>query len=180
MNLYVPIRINSFFRGTALNKAIGGANGSQHTKGEAIDLDAIKGITNADIFNYIRDNLDYDQLIWEFGTDKEPNWVHVSYKMDSSKNRKRMLRAKKENGRTRYVIITNPEKEEEATDLDQVGVVTAKALNIRQKPSGKADKITPSLPKDTKVEIQEEKDGWLKVEATIKVEGWVSEKYVGK
>jgi len=87
-----PIRINSFYRGKDLNRAIGGSKTSQHCKGEAIDVDGMNGITNAEIFHYIKDNLDFDQLIWEFGTDKEPDWVHFSY-TGRRKNRKIVLRA---------------------------------------------------------------------------------------
>jgi hypothetical protein len=76
-----PIGISSFFRCELLNRIIGGAPSSQHTKGEAIDIDADilrNGITNRAIFSYIKDNLTFDQLIWEFGNDREPDWVHVS------------------------------------------------------------------------------------------------------
>ena len=59
--------------------------------------------TNADIFNYIKDNLDFDQLIWEFGTDKEPRWVHVSYK--KSGNRKQVLKLTKVNGKTKTILL---------------------------------------------------------------------------
>ncbi len=75
-----PIRVNSFFRSVKLNKAIGGSRTSQHCRGEAIDMDATNGITNKQLFDYIKDNLCFDQLIWEFGTDKNPDWIHVSYK----------------------------------------------------------------------------------------------------
>ena len=98
----VPIYISSFFRSSALNKAIGGSKTSQHCKGEAMDLDAdiFEGITNAQIFNYIKDNLKFDQLIWEFGTDKNPSWVHVSF--SNYKNRGKVLKAIKSNGKTIY------------------------------------------------------------------------------
>lgn len=86
-----PIRVNSFFRSVKLNKAIGGSRTSQHCKGEAIDMDATNGITNKQLFDYIKDNLEFDQLIWEFGTDLEPDWVHVSYKEKG--NRRKILRA---------------------------------------------------------------------------------------
>lgn len=99
-----PIRVNSFFRSIALNKAIGGSSTSQHCKGEAIDLDATKGFTNRDIYNYIKDNLDFDQLIWEFGTDLEPDWVHVSYKYEGL-NRKQILKAERINGKVKYKVI---------------------------------------------------------------------------
>ena len=99
-----PVKINSCFRSAALNKRIGGAASSQHcaNKGAAFDLDDTYGHkTNAEMFNYIKDNLDFDQLIWEFGTDENPNWVHVSYNEDS--NRGQILKACKVNGRTKYL-----------------------------------------------------------------------------
>lgn len=100
-----PIKINSFFRSTDLNKAIGGSSKSQHCEGRAIDLDDVYGHkTNAEMFEYITKNLDYDQLIWEFGTDNNPDWVHVSY-VDHDTNRKRNLRAVKKNGKTLYELI---------------------------------------------------------------------------
>lgn len=84
-----PLIISSGYRSEKLNSAIGGARNSQHTKGEAIDIQSTNGYTNADIFNYIKNNLDFDQLIWEYGTRKEPKWVHISYK--KSGNRKQVL-----------------------------------------------------------------------------------------
>lgn len=89
----VPIRVNSFFRCEELNRKIGGAKNSQHMQGEAIDLDAIPGtgITNADLFNWLKDNVEFDQLLWEYGDDNQPDWVHVSYNSDG-KNRKQVLR----------------------------------------------------------------------------------------
>lgn len=94
--LCVPLGISSFYRSEALNKAIGGAKNSSHTRGEAIDIDAdmFGLVTNKQIFNYIKNNLEYDQLIWEFGDDKEPNWVHVSYVRDGNRNQR--LQAYKE------------------------------------------------------------------------------------
>jgi len=69
-----PIYITSFYRSSELNKAIGGSSKSQHCKGQAIDIDDVIGSsTNADFFNYIKDNLEFDQLIWEFGNDDNPN-----------------------------------------------------------------------------------------------------------
>ena len=100
-----PIKINSFFRSTDLNKAIGGSSKSQHCEGRAIDLDDVYGHkTNAEMFEYISKNLDYDQLIWEFGSDNNPDWVHVSY-VDNDTNRKRNLRAVKKEGKTLYELI---------------------------------------------------------------------------
>ncbi len=101
------IYVSSGYRSDALNKAIGGSRKSQHSKGEALDLDNDNknvAASNTEIFNYIKDNLDFDQLIWEFGTDENPDWVHVSY-LSIDENRKRCLRAYKENGKTKYKII---------------------------------------------------------------------------
>jgi hypothetical protein len=100
----VPIGISSGLRSKALNQAIGGSSRSQHCHGQALDIDAdiYGGITNADIFHYIKDNLDFDQMIWEFGTDQEPAWVHVSF-VDDGTNRGQTLRAIKENGKTKYI-----------------------------------------------------------------------------
>ena len=100
-----PIKINSFYRSPELNKAIGGSSKSQHCKGQAIDIDDTYGhATNADMFMYIRENLDFDQMIWEFGDDKNPNWVHVSY-VSPEDNRNRCLKAYRENGKTKYMVI---------------------------------------------------------------------------
>jgi zinc D-Ala-D-Ala carboxypeptidase len=97
-----PIRISSGYRSKALNTAIGGALSSQHCSGEAIDIDMDgTDITNAQVFNYIKDNLEFDQLIWEFGTDTNPDWVHVSYE-STGKQRKQILRAVKKGGSTSY------------------------------------------------------------------------------
>lgn len=101
----VPIHISSGYRSAALNKAIGGAASSQHCTGEAIDIDMDgTSVTNAQIFNYIKDNLEFDQLIWEFGTDTNPDWVHVSYE-STGKQRKQMLKAVKSGGATKYLPI---------------------------------------------------------------------------
>jgi len=100
-----PIKITSFFRSPELNQAIGGSSSSQHCKGQAMDVDDVYGHkTNAEMFMYIRENLDFDQLIWEFGDDKNPSWVHVSY-VDKQENRNRCLKAYKENGKTKYMVI---------------------------------------------------------------------------
>ena len=100
------IKINSFFRSEELNVAIGGSTTSQHCDGEAIDIDDTFGhATNAEMFNYIKDNLSFDQLIWEYGNDENPNWIHVSY-VDDETNRKSILKAYKENGKTKYKKIS--------------------------------------------------------------------------
>jgi len=100
-----PIRINSFFRCQELNTAIGGSSRSQHCDGRAIDLDDVHGYaTNAEMFRYIKENLNFDQLIWEFGDDENPDWIHVSY-VSEDQNRNRCLKAFKSNGRTKYELI---------------------------------------------------------------------------
>jgi len=100
-----PISINSFYRSPKLNSAIGGSTTSQHCTGCAIDIDDNYGYkTNAEMFKYIKNNLDYDQLIWEFGDINNPDWLHVSY-VSEDKNRRRCLLAYKKNGRTRYELI---------------------------------------------------------------------------
>ena len=100
-----PIKINSFYRCPELNTAIGGSATSQHCKGQAMDIDDTFGkATNAEMYNWIKENLDFDQMIWEFGDDDNPNWVHVSY-VSPEKNRNRCLKAYKENGKTKYKVI---------------------------------------------------------------------------
>ncbi len=89
-----PIGISSFFRSAALNRAVKGSPRSQHCKGQAIDIDADvfnNGITNRDIYNWLVSNVDYDQIIWEYGDDSNPAWVHISY-VGKGKNRKQQLR----------------------------------------------------------------------------------------
>ena len=98
-----PIKINCFFRGEPVNTAIGGSTRSQHMKGQAIDIDdTFKHKTNAEMYYYIKDNLDFDQMIWEFGTDKNPNWLHISW-VSHRPNRKKLTIAKKVNGKTKYI-----------------------------------------------------------------------------
>ena len=100
-----PIKINSFFRSEDLNTAIGGSSRSQHIEGRAIDLDDTFGhATNAEMFEYIKDNLNFDQLIWEFGDSTNPAWVHVSY-VSEDQNRGRCLKAEKIDGKTSYSVI---------------------------------------------------------------------------
>ena len=97
-----PIYITSFFRSPELNKAIGGSSKSQHCLGQAIDLDDVLGnATNKEMFDYIRYNLDFDKLIWEFGSEHNPSWVHVSFRKDKE-NRGEVLKAEKINGKTTY------------------------------------------------------------------------------
>ncbi len=100
---YGSINISSGYRGKMLNHFIGGSVNSDHCVGRAADIDmddSGSGVTNTEIFNYIKDNLDYDQLIWEFGTKEKPDWVHVGYRLGA--NRKQTLRATKLNGKSHY------------------------------------------------------------------------------
>jgi len=102
-----PIKVNSFFRSIVLNEKIGGVSSSQHCKGQAIDIDDVYGRkTNADMYHWIQMNLDYDQMIWEFGTDMQPNWIHISY-VSEEENRNKCLKAYKEHGRTKYKVISS-------------------------------------------------------------------------
>lgn len=98
------IYISSFFRCQLLNKAIGGVSSSQHCTGCAMDIDADQygGTTNRKIFDYIKDNLDFDQLIAE-NVDSNNNiaWVHCSY-VNTEKNRREVLLMRKVNGKTVY------------------------------------------------------------------------------
>jgi hypothetical protein len=98
-----PIHISSGYRSKALNTAVGGSLSSQHCTGEAIDIDMDgTDITNAQIFHFIKDNLNFDQLIAEFPENSNPAWVHVSYE-STGKQRKQILVAKKVGGATKYI-----------------------------------------------------------------------------
>ena len=85
-----PTVINSGYSGPELNEAVGGSSKSQHCKGEAVDIE-VPGVPNATVAKWIRDNLEFDQLILEFYTPGIPDsgWVHVSYSNGS--NRKQVL-----------------------------------------------------------------------------------------
>ena len=98
-----PIAVTSGYRSEALNERIGGSKTSQHSKGQALDLDAhvFGGLTNRELFHYLSENTDFDQLIWEFGNEEEPDWVHVSY-VDHRENRGERLIAYKKDGKTKY------------------------------------------------------------------------------
>jgi len=84
-----PIKVNSFFRSKKLNSGIGGSSVSSHLTGNAIDITTLGEKTNLELFNYIKDNLEFDQLIWEFGS-QNPKWIHVSFK--EKDNRKQVLK----------------------------------------------------------------------------------------
>ena len=96
------INISSGYRGKMLNHFIGGSVNSDHCLGRAADLDmddSGSGVTNKEIFEYIKDNLEFDQLINEFNY----SWVHVGYRLGA--NRKQVLKAVKEKGKTVYQVI---------------------------------------------------------------------------
>jgi len=97
-----PTVINSGYRGPALNEAVGGSSRSQHCKGQAVDIEC-PGVPNADVAQWIVDNLEFDQVILEFYTPGIPDsgWVHVSYN-NNGENRRSILTAVKENGKTVY------------------------------------------------------------------------------
>ena len=101
----VPIMISSGYRSKELNASLKGASlTSQHCSGEAIDIDmdgSPHGVTNRMVFDYIKDNLIFDQLIYEFGDANNPDWVHVSYE-STGNQRKQVLRATRSNGKTAY------------------------------------------------------------------------------
>jgi len=100
-----PIHISSGYRSKELNACTKGASAtSQHSTGEAIDIDmdgSSNGVTNKMVFEFIKSNLNFDQLIWEFGTKDAPDWVHVSFET-SGKQRKQILIAFKNGGKTAY------------------------------------------------------------------------------
>jgi|TARA_R100001086_G_scaffold63867_1_gene29610 zinc D-Ala-D-Ala carboxypeptidase len=104
-----PIKITSFYRSPELCIAIGSKTSSQHTckNGAAIDIDDVYGYkTNAEMFYYIKEHLDFDQMIWEFGNEENPDWLHISY-VSESKNRNKILKAVRHDGKIKYIDITN-------------------------------------------------------------------------
>lgn len=92
-----PIKVNSGYRSPAVNKRIGGAKTSQHSVGEAIDLD----LHDRDLFEWIIDNVVFDQLIAEFPSQGKASWFHISYR--EGRNRKQVLVAIKKAGKTIYL-----------------------------------------------------------------------------
>lgn len=111
-NIVQPIRehfgtsifLSSGYRSYELNKAIGGSQTSQHSKGEAVDIDMDdrKGPENEEVFHFIKDNLPFDQMIWEFGDSKRPDWVHVSYKKGGPQRGQILAAKRNSKGKTYY------------------------------------------------------------------------------
>ena len=97
-----PIKVNSFFRSKKLNSGIGGSSVSSHLTGNAIDITTLGEKTNLELFNYIKDNLEFDQLIWEFGTNSRPDWVHVSYKKGGPQRGQILTAKRNSSGKTYY------------------------------------------------------------------------------
>lgn len=93
-----PIRVNSFYRSPEVCEAIGSKPTSQHTKGQAIDIDTLGDTSNCELFYYIKNNLDFDQLIWEHGDNENPDWIHASY-VSKKENRGIVLQAWRPQGK---------------------------------------------------------------------------------
>lgn len=104
-----PLYVSSGYRSPELNVAIGGSKYSQHISGMALDLDAdvFGGKTNAEVFSFIKENCVFDQLIWEFGTDDNPDWIHVSFHRWGDNRRRCMRAVRHEDGGTEYQVITD-------------------------------------------------------------------------
>ena len=101
-----PIRITSGYRSEALNNSIGGSKTSDHSFGRAADLEFyVEGKEdNAKLYETIKLlNFDFYQVIWEFGDEEQPDWIHIAYRKDNPK--KQCLRAVKEQGKTKYYAI---------------------------------------------------------------------------
>jgi hypothetical protein len=96
------VKVNSALRTLPVNRAIGSGDNSDHTRGQAADIE-IPGVANADLAAWIKDNLEFRQLILEFYTPGVPDsgWVHVSYVAED--NKKQVLTATKKDGKTVYL-----------------------------------------------------------------------------
>jgi len=100
----VPIYVSSGYRSKDLNEVIGGSPRSFHSHGLALDLDQDgrnKGVSNADVFYFIKENLQFTELIWEFGDETNPNWVHVAI-APGREDEKKIKIAKRVDNRTTY------------------------------------------------------------------------------
>lgn len=114
-----PIRITSFFRSEELNRAVGGAKNSAHTRGQAIDFSA--GSRNKYCFCWLVLNVEFDQIIYEFGNDENPDWIHIA--KTATGNRNQILRAIKRAGKTVYLRMNKKEVESMFEKLVQNGNV---------------------------------------------------------
>jgi hypothetical protein len=96
------VKVNSGFRHPEVNAKVGGSKTSDHCLGQAADIE-IPGVANAELAEWIRDNLEFRQLILEFYTPGVPDsgWVHVSYVLED--NKKQVMTATKKDGKTVYL-----------------------------------------------------------------------------
>lgn len=107
-----PLLLTSFLRTVAVNAAVGGSGTSSHCAGEKTGIEEAAGdieanypdFTNKDLFMLIKEKIAFDQLIWEFGDENQPAWVHVGFRRQG--NRMQVLRAISENGATKYITYT--------------------------------------------------------------------------
>ena len=194
-----PITISSGYRSPTLNKLIGGAKRSDHSFGRAVDLQLhLPGgkTNNRLIFETVLElGLNFKQMIWEFGSDQEPRWVHIAF--DPSNNKKQMLKAYKNAGRTAYSVFdpaahgmsaagasapTTPAAVNKPApaplEVDDKAEVTASSLNVRSG-AGAEHAAVGKLTKGTLVEVEEVDGDWAKVE-TVGITGWVSADYIDR
>lgn len=82
-NAQGKVHVSSGYRSERVNKIVGGSATSQHCKGEAADIICTN---NRAAFIWIANNLKFDQLIWEYGNEKAPSWIHISYKRAGNRN----------------------------------------------------------------------------------------------
>ncbi len=174
-----PLTITSGYRSPSLNRLIGGARNSDHSFGRAVDLQLRLPNGQANnrlIFDTILElNLPFRQLIWEFGTELEPDWVHVAY--NAQDNKKQILRALRNQGKTVYVPYRPVVIEKAAIEPGDKAEVDATSLNIRQAPDPKSPTVAKPLAKGTIVQVIRILGGWAEVEV-IGIEGWVSAKFL--
>ena len=129
-----PIHVSSGYRGERLNRVIKGSKTSLHMTGQALDIDMdFTNVSNTDIFNYIKDNLEFDTLIWEFSNeDGSPKWVHVSYR--EGKNRNQVIEAYRDpvTQVTKYKPYEPREEKKETTKRDKGRSATSKVRSDKQ------------------------------------------------
>lgn len=191
-----PITISSGYRSPTLNRLIGGAKRSDHSFGRALDLQLhLPGgkTNNRLIFETILElDLDFKQMIWEFGDNQEPRWIHIAY--DPENNKRQILKAYKNGGRTAYCIFDPAAHgitvgtakaqvaEQSNTDqpapleVDDKAEVTASTLNIRSG-AGTNHNVVGQVVKGSLVEIDAIEGDWAKIE-TLGIAGWVHGDYI--